>query len=309
MEKIVVVGSLNIDTNIFVPHIPKIGETIIAKEMKNYFGGKGANQAMSIARLGGKVEMIAAVGDDAEGKKYIENLRAENIGTQGIVEKKNMPTGMAIISVDEKGQNNIIVYPGANYAISKEDINQHLDIIKEAKYCVLQLEIPLEVVEHTINTCYENDTIVILNPAPAVADIPAELLSKVDFFLPNETELDIISKEKVRADNMVEVCRNIINKGCKNVIVTLGDKGSLWVDEERAQYFSAYKVKAVDTTAAGDSFIGAFAFSLSKGKSIEEAIRFATRAASITVTRKGAQSSLPYLEELADIIQVKKCSQ
>jgi len=298
MEKVVVIGSLNIDTNIFVPHIPKIGETIIATDMRNYHGGKGGNQAISIARLGGNIEMIAAVGDDDQAQKVIEKLKEEKIGTKGIIEKKNKSTGMAIINVGNNGQNNIIVYPGANFEISKEDIDKYIDIIKEAEYCVLQLEIPYEIVKYIINLCYENNTRVIFNPAPAVENIEEDLLSKVDFLLPNETELDIIAKENVTETNMVKVCRTIIDQGCKNVIVTLGEKGCLWVNKEREQYFSALKVKAVDTTAAGDSFIGGFAFMLSDGKDVEDAIRFATKVAGITVTRKGAQDSLPYFEEV-----------
>jgi len=298
VDKVVVVGSLNMDTNLSVPHIPVVGETIIAKGMSLFKGGKGANQAVAIARLGGDVEMIGAVGDDDNGRKIISGMKKEKVGTAGLIVKENTPTGIAIISVAENGDNNIIVHSGANYQLGKEDIDKNLDLIKAASYCVLQLEIPLEVVRYTIDICYKNNVQVILNPAPVVAEIDAEILSKVEYLLPNESELNIIAGKEVSEEKMIESCREIIAKGCQNVIVTLGDKGSLWVTENGYRYFEAMEVNAVDTTAAGDSFIGAFTYMLAQGKDVIEAIEFATRAAAITVTRKGAQDSLPVLAEV-----------
>jgi len=298
VDRVVVVGSLNMDTNLSVPHIPAVGETIIATGMSLFKGGKGANQAVAIARLGGNVEMIGAVGNDENGMNIIEGLKKEKVGVEGMIVKEDAPTGIAIISVAENGDNNIIVHSGANYQIGKEDIDRNIDLIKSASYCVLQLEIPLEVVKYTMDICHENKVKVIFNPAPARADIDTDMLSRVEYLLPNESELNIIAGKTVTEEDMVETCREIIGKGCRNVIVTLGEKGSLWVTESEYRYFEALKVNAVDTTAAGDSFIGAFTYMLAQGKDTAEAIEFATRAAAVTVTRKGAQDSLPVLAEV-----------
>ena len=232
------------------------------------------------------------------GMKIIEGLKKEKVGVEGMIVKEDAPTGIAIISVAENGDNNIIVHSGANYQIGKEDIDRNIDLIKSASYCVLQLEIPLEVVKYTMDICHENKVKVIFNPAPARADIDTDMLSRVEYLLPNESELNIIAGKTVTEEDMVETCREIIGKGCRNVIVTLGEKGSLWVTESEYRYFEALKVNAVDTTAAGDSFIGAFTYMLAQGKDTAEAIEFATRAAAVTVTRKGAQDSLPVLAEV-----------
>lgn len=298
MNDVVVVGSLNMDTNMAVPHIPIVGETIIAKDINYFNGGKGANQAISITRLGGNVEMIGAIGNDGNGNKLFAGLKNEGVGTKGLVIKEDSFTGIAIISVADNGDNNIIVYSGANYQLNKEDIDKNLNLIKSAKYCVLQLEIPFEVVKYVIDICYNNNIKIILNPAPAVDGIDYDLISKVDFLLPNESELSILAKTTVIDENIVDICSDIVKKGCKNVIVTLGEKGSLWVNKKKFRKFKALKVNAVDTTAAGDSFIGAFTFMLSEGKAIDEAIKFATKAAAVTVTRKGAQDSLPSRKEI-----------
>src|SRR5690554_6247816 len=286
------------DINFSVPHIPTVGETIIATGMSLHRGGKGANQAVAIARLGGNVEMIGAVGNDENGTLIIEGLKEEKVGIEGLMVKEGTPTGTAIISVAENGDNNIIVHSGANYQLGKEDIDKNIELIKSARYCVLQLEIPYEVVKYTIDICYENDVKVIFNPAPAVTNIDVDMLSRVEYFLPNESELNIIAGKTVTEENILETCREIIGKGCRNVIVTLGERGSLWVTESEHKYFEALKVNAVDTTAAGDSFIGAFTYMLAQGKDTAEAIEFATRAAAVTVTRKGAQDSLPVLAEV-----------
>ena len=298
MDKVVVVGSLNMDTNIAVPHIPIVGETVIATDISYHKGGKGANQAISIARLGGSVEMIGAVGSDKNGINIVDGLKHERVGTDGVIIKDDSSTGIAIINVADNGDNNITVYSGANHELTKEDIKSNLDVIKSAKYCVLQLEIPYEVARYVIDVCYKNSIRVILNPAPAIDEIDKDLLSKVDFLLPNESELNIIAQKTVSDKNMLDICREIVNKGCKNVIVTLGAKGSLWVNETNSEYFNAIKVKAVDTTAAGDSFIGAFTYMLSKEMGVYGAIKFATKAAAVTVTRKGAQDSLPTIREV-----------
>lgn len=298
MDRVVVVGSLNMDINFSVPHIPTVGETIIATGMSLHRGGKGANQAVAIARLGGNVEMIGAVGNDENGTLIIEGLKEEKVGIEGLMVKEGTPTGTAIISVAENGDNNIIVHSGANYQLGKEDIDKNIELIKSARYCVLQLEIPYEVVKYTIDICYENDVKVIFNPAPAVTNIDVDMLSRVEYFLPNESELNIIAGKTITEENILETCREIIGKGCRNVIVTLGERGSLWVTESEHKYFEALKVNAVDTTAAGDSFIGAFTFMLARGNDTAEAIKFATRAAAVTVTRKGAQDSLPVLAEV-----------
>lgn len=300
MKNIVVVGSLNMDINLLVPHIPSVGETILANEVSYFRGGKGANQATAIARLGGSVVMIGAVGNDSHGKQLLNGLVSEGIETDGILIKDGYSTGFAVVCVSLDGNNNIIVSPGTNHKILKDDIDRFKDIILQADFCVLQLEIPENIVNYVIDICFENNTKVILNPAPAIYHFNDETLKKIDYLIPNETELSIIADTSVNNNNIEEICQGLIRKGCKNVIVTMGDKGSLWINDKCARYYPAEKVAAIDTTAAGDSFIGGFTYMLANGKSIDDAIKFATKAAAITVTRRGAQESLPTLDDVME---------
>lgn len=249
--------------------------------------------------------MIGAVGNDEDGHKIISGLEKEGVGTAGLTIKDHAKTGMALVCVANNGDNNIIVYPGTNYQITKDDIDRNIEAITLADYCLLQLEIPSEIVRYVITICNENKVKVVFNPAPVSADFNDSMLHDIDYILPNETELAracaMITGEKVTEKNIRKLCEPLLDKGCHNIIVTLGEKGSLLVNHSKQEFFPAVKVKTVDTTAAGDSFIGAFTYWLALGRQIDEAIRFATKAAAITVTRRGAQDALPGIEEVNNL--------
>lgn len=305
MSDIVVVGSLNMDIVVRVPHIPVVGETILAKSINRYPGGKGANQAVAAARLDGDVQMIGKIGDDRNGQILLDNLKENHVGIEG-TEKGREATGTAFINVSDKGENNIVVYPGANNHITIEQIKKHRKIIESSKICILQLEIPYEIIKYVVNLCYENKVKVIFNPAPAIENIDDEVLKKSFILIPNESELAIMSRRELNSIKEIEEAAiELCKKGSSNVIVTLGDKGSLWVTPDFVKYYDSIKVEAKDTTGAGDSFIGGLAVALTKGKTIEEAIQFATYVAALTVTKDGAQSSLPSIEEVEDFIKIK----
>lgn len=294
--KIVVVGSINMDTTYSLPHIPIEGETIIAKNKTVQRGGKGQNQAIQIGRLGVDVSMIGAVGTDPEGKQILKGLEEDKVSTDSIIIKEGS-TGTASIYVDEKGQNNIVVDPGANYKLTIEDIEKNIDLIKSADIVVMQNEIPLEVNYKVIDICDEEGIISIYNPAPANKEFKNEYLGKLDYFLPNESEIAIILDKEFDED-FEEMAKEILELGCKNVIITLGKHGSLLVNKDKVHLQSAKKVDAVDTTGAGDSYIGAFAAALSSGLDIEEAMDMATIVSAVTVTGHGAVDSLPTLEDI-----------
>lgn len=289
--KILVIGSLNMDTTYSLSHIPKEGETIISSKKTVQRGGKGQNQAIQIGRLGCDITMIGAVGDDPEGKILLEGLKEDGVDPDSIFIKKGS-TGTASIYVDKKGQNNIVVFPGANFEITVEDIEKNSDLIKSADIVVLQNEIPLEVNYKVIELCNNEDTITVYNPAPANKNFKKEYLGMVDYFLPNETEIEIILDREIGED-YEEIAREALELGCKNVIITLGKTGSLLVNKEKTHLEPAKVVKAVDTTAAGDSYIGGFVAGLAAGLEVEGAMELATRVAAITVTRPGAVDSLP----------------
>lgn len=303
MADIVVVGSLNMDTVVSVPYIPKIGETILATDANYYGGGKGANQAIAAARLGSKVSMIGKVGRDENGQVLLDSLKKEGIDATG-VEVSNGITGTAFINVSSKGENNIVVYPGANKDLDIAQIERHRKLIENSKVCVLQLEIPYEVVKYVINICYEKGVKVIFNPAPATYEIEDELIKKTYILIPNETELSILAGGwESSLEKLEQTAKEVHNKGCQNLIVTLGDKGSMLLQEDQIKYFQSKKVDSVDTTAAGDSFIGALVAGIVEGKTISESIEFASFTAALTVTRPGAQHSLPTKEEVEEFIK------
>ncbi len=302
MADIVVVGSLNMDLTVRVPHIPKVGETILAKEIHNNGGGKGANQAIAAARLGSSVAMVGKVGQDKNGHALLNALMKENIDITGVEFSEDM-TGTAFIQVSDEGDNNIVVYSGANRHVDIAQIERNRHIIENSKICVLQMEIPFEVVKYVANICYSKGVKVVFNPAPATAQIDDDLLKKSYILIPNETELFLLAGEDgLNLDRIDEVIEKVYRRGVNNLIVTLGDKGSLYYNGEKKLVFESKKVKAADTTAAGDSFIGALVTGLVEGKTIEEAIKFASYAAALTVTKLGAQSSLPTRVEVESFI-------
>ena len=303
MTDIVVVGSLNMDTVVSVPHIPKIGETILATDVNYYAGGKGANQAVAAARLGSSVSMIGKVGKDKNGQVLLDSLKKEGIDTTGIEFSEDI-TGTAFINVSDKGENNIVVYPGANKDLDISQIERHRKIIENSKVCILQLEIPYEVVKYVINLCYEKNVKVVFNPAPAIKEIEDEIISKTHILIPNETELGLLAGTKENISEELEtIAKEVYSKGCENLIITLGNKGGLYLQKDKMEYFESKKVNSVDTTAAGDSFIGALVTGIVEGKAISEAIEFASFAAALTVTKSGAQNSLPIRAEVEEFIK------
>jgi ribokinase len=290
---ITVIGSLNMDLVSYVTRLPQTGETVIGKDFQQMPGGKGANQADAIAKLGAPVRMLGGVGEDALGKALLTSLHKDGVDIAQIESFTDCPTGMATITVDDEGNNCIVVTPGANYRFAAECLENSKAAIAASEIIVTQLEIPVETVRYSLKLAKKLGKTTILNPAPACT-LDDALLSVVDILIPNETELELLSGITTRNETeTLEAARKLINRGVKEVIVTLGAKGCIYVSSERYRIFEAYQVDAVDTTAAGDSFIGGLAVALSEGKTIEEAVSFAMAVAALTVTKKGAQSSLP----------------
>lgn len=296
--KILVVGSINMDLVTVTEKTPKIGETVLGRTFSQIPGGKGANQAVAMARLKADVSMIGRVGTDSFGDTLIDGMKKDGLGVEGIEKVEGVSTGIASIVVDDSAHNSIIVVPGANFEITKEDIDRHIDLYKEADIIVHQLETPIDVVAYSMEVSKKIGKTTILNPAPA-RELSDEMIANVDYLIPNETELELISGMEVKTDEDVKAASRILmDKGVKKLIVTLGSKGAMYIDENETKVVKAYKVTAVDTTAAGDSFIGGLTTGIAKGLTIEKAMEFATKVGALTVTKAGAQTSLPTLEEV-----------
>lgn len=305
MKKIVVVGSSNTDLIIKVPEIPRPGETLLGGEFRTFPGGKGANQAVAAARAGGDVIFIAAVGDDAYGNEAISGYRLDNINTENIKVCKGIPSGIAMITVSEKGENAITVASGANAELRPEDLEEAEEPFNEADYMLIQLETPLDTVLKAVELCNELNTKVILNPAPA-ADLSNEILQKVNIITPNETEAERLTGILVSDENSAASAAEALHKrGVDTVIITMGAKGAYLSDNESKARFMVpgFSVQAVDTTAAGDVFNGQLAVSLAEGKELERAVLEAHGAAAISVQKLGAQSSIPRREETCYFIE------
>jgi len=303
MTDIVVVGNLNMDLVVKAPRMPVAGETIHGEDLRNIPGGKGANQAAAIAKLGGRVAMVGRVGNDAFGSRMIDNLKQLGVNTNHVRIDAEAATGTAIIIVNEGGENSIVVSPGANGRVAKEDIDRIDKLLDQAKYLLLQFEIPLETVQYAIEMASRKKMKVILNPAPA-KNVPPEILTKVDFLVSNETETKILTGLEVKDLNSAEAAaRKLAELGVSVVIITLGEKGALLVTGNEAIHVPAQKVKAVDTTAAGDAFIGGLVTALVKGYAFKDAVKYASCAGTLAVTKFGAQTSLPTLEEVEHLFK------
>lgn len=300
---ITVVGSLNMDLVVFADKIPRPGETVLGKNFKQVPGGKGANQANAAAKLGADVNMIGCVGNDSFGVQLRESLKRDGVNVEHVLVKQNVSTGVAIILVEASGDNCITVASGANFSITEDNITEVRNIITASDVILLQLEIPIDIVKSAIFVAKSAGSTVILNPAPA-AELDTEILKNTDILTPNETELELLSRHKTDTlDNLKAAGAILLNKGVKELVITLGSKGCLHMTKETATHYNAYKVDAVDTTAAGDSFNAALAVYLSEGKTMKEAIEFAMKVGAMTVTKEGAQTSLPLLNEVADFDQ------
>ncbi|MGE5629480.1 MAG: ribokinase [Caulobacteraceae bacterium] len=299
MNKVLVIGSLNIDMVAVVDTIPKKGETVLASNMEKYDGGKGANQAVASCKFGASTSIIGAVGNDEDGKALLRRMKSKGVDVTGVKLRENEKTGTAWITVDLKGENSIVVISGANRALGKEDIEANEVLFKEADVVLLQLEIPIETVAYAINKAKENGCKVILNPAPAVK-LDWDILSKADIITPNESELDILVN-CMEGSGRLEKAQKLIDQGVANVICTLGEDGALLVNKAGHIKFPAFSVNAVDTTGAGDCFNGVLAAELANNKSMEAAIKTAVKASSFSVTKKGAQSSMPSRQDVDNI--------
>lgn len=299
-KKIVVIGSSNIDMTIIADRHPAPGETVLGGVFQMGAGGKGANQAVAAKRLGGNVEFFCKLGNDTFGENTKRHYEKEGLDVSHIMTSEKH-SGVALITVDAKAENSIVVASGANSDITPDDIESIKDEIASAGILLLQLEIPIESVIAASRIGHENNAFVILNPAPA-SDLPQEIYSYISLIIPNETEASIMTGIKVTDEFSAEKSANILMaRGIENVIITMGAKGSLLCTKGKPPIFTpSVKVKAVDTTAAGDTFCGGLCVALAEGRSMEEAIRFATQASSLTVQRTGAQDSIPMRYEISE---------
>lgn len=297
-QQILVVGSSNTDMVIKAAHLPRPGETILGGTFFMNPGGKGANQAVAIARLGGSVTFICKTGSDIFGHQSQQLFEEEGINTSYVFSDSGNPSGVALITVDEKAENCIVVASGANANLLPSDLAKAEEAIEQADLVLMQLEVPMETVRFVANIAWQKGKKVILNPAPA-HPLPADLLRHLYLITPNETEAEMITGVKITDESSAgEAARLLSEMGVQHVIITLGSKGALIYSDGKAEMVPALKVEAVDTTAAGDVFNGALTVALSEGRSLKEAARFACKASAISVTRVGAQSSAPYRNEV-----------
>lgn len=296
-KRILVIGSSNTDMTIKGAKLPSPGETILGGEFVMGPGGKGANQAVAAKRLGGNVEFICKVGSDIFGENSLKGYSKEGLDTSHVL-YSGKPSGVALILVDKGGENVISVAPGANGDITESDIDSVAEVIRSADYLILQLEIPVPSVVRAAKIAHEAGVYVILNPAPACA-LPSELFQYISLITPNQSECSLMTGISVCDEpSLDEAIKALRAMGVVDAVVTLGSKGSLVYYDGHKSMVPALKVEAVDATAAGDTFCGALCVALSKGESLPEAARFATRASALTVQKMGAQASIPYLEDI-----------
>ena len=298
MEKIMVIGSSNTDLLIKTDRIPDPGETVLGGTFMMNAGGKGANQAVAVARMGGDVIFVTRIGDDMFGRGSLAGYERDGIDVSHIIKDKAAPSGVALITVDAKGENCIVVAPGANNRLLPADIDAVADAIRHSEYLLMQMEIPMETIEHAAAIACEAGKKVVLNPAPA-ACLSDRLLSGLYLITPNRSESRLLTGVTVADWESAERAADVLlERGVGNDVITLGSLGSLVRNRELSERVPACRVEAVDTTAAGDVFNGALCVALAEGRTLVEAVRFATRASAISVTRMGAQSSIPTRSEL-----------
>jgi len=310
-KPVVVIGSVNLDLVAAVPHIPLTGETVTGVSLERFYGGKGANQAVSVARLDYPVRIIAKVGDDENGEVLRRGLREAGVDVRGVSTSPETPSGTALIFTDPAGQNSIVIIAGANGCLLPVDLAKFESLINSAGIILLQLEVPLQTVIYVAEMGYRKNIPVMLDPAPA-RELPPKLLLQLAWLTPNEVEAcTLCSHPSVAlAPNQVPQCaEDLLSRGPRNVIIKLGDQGAyLATRDGLRQHIPAYKVRAIDTTAAGDAFNGALAVGLLQGKSPVEAATFASAVAALSVTRKGAQPSMPTALEVCKFLKKAKLS-
>jgi len=290
---VTVVGSLNMDLVARSPRIPRPGETILGGEFRTAPGGKGANQAVAAARMGGQVSMVGRVGSDAFAQSLLDGLAADGIDHAYVMRDPEAATGVALIVVDDRGENSIVVASGANMRLSPADVDAAEAAIAAADVLLLQLEVPLEVVVRAAEVGRAHGATVILNPAPA-CPLPPELLSLIDVLIPNESETALLTHLPVGDRAEIEAAALALRElGVDTVVLTLGEQGALLVEKGKQEVVPAFEVTPVDTTAAGDAFVGGFAVALAEGRSLADAVRWGNAAGALATTQLGAQPSLP----------------
>ena len=299
MSEITVLGIFVADISFSGPKIPSIGETILGKKYNVGPGGKGCNQAIAIARLGGNTNFISKIGKDAYGELALKTLKKNKISTENIIQDANQQTGVAGILVDQNtGKNAINVIVGAPSSLKISEIEKQINLIKKSKIFLTQLEVPKNVTLHCLKTAKENGCTTILNPAPA-SEISNEFYKNIDFFTPNETVAEFYTGIKITNDqDAKQAADKLLNLGIKKIIITLGEKGLFYSDGKEETYLKASAVKAIDTTGAGDAFNGGLAFGLSKEKPIKECLELANKVAGISTTKLGAGDAMPFLKDI-----------
>lgn len=300
--KIIVIGSLNMDLIVRAPNLPAPGETVLGGSFATASGGKGANQAVAASRLGAQVSMVGRVGKDSYGDALLQGLQSDGVDTRFIQRDPDQPTGLALITVDDHGENSIVVVSGANWQVSPADIDLAADQIISADVLVLQLEIPLESVEYAARLAHQHQVPVIINPAPARA-LPASLLPCVTYLVPNESEAALLSETAITdfrtAQQAIERIRQL---GVNTVIMTRGSQGAYVSAHSISYAVPAFQVDPVDTTAAGDAFVAGLAFSIAARQPLEQAVRLAAAAGALATTKAGAQPSLPNAEQVQALL-------
>ena len=299
MSEITVLGIFVADISFSGSKIPSIGETILGKKYNVGPGGKGCNQAIAIARLGGNTNFISKIGKDAYGELALKTLEKNKISKQNIIQDGKQQTGVAGILVDQNnGKNAINVIVGAPSSLRISEIEKQINLIKRSKIFLTQLEVPKDVTLHCLKTAKENGCITILNPAPA-SEISKEFYNNIDFFTPNETEAEFYTGIKITSEKEAkQAADKLLNLGIKKIIITLGEKGLFYSDGKEETYLKASAVKAIDTTGAGDAFNGGLAFGLSKEKPIKECLELANKVAGISTTKLGAGDAMPFLKDI-----------
>lgn len=299
MDRIIVAGSINMDLVIETDEIPAIGETVAGKAFSTIPGGKGANQAVAIAKQGGDCIFLGKVGNDDFGANVLKSMQDAGINTD-LIKIENESTGVSIINVDKTGANNIVYIAGANNLVDENYIDQNKDILDSAKYIVMQNELPEKTIEHILKICKDKKIKTILNPAPARM-IEKDMLELIDILIPNEHELSRIADHKVENDEDVrKASEKLLTGGLKEIVVTLGERGVFYKNKDEEKFYDSYKAKVVDTTAAGDSFIGGFVNVLMQTNDIDKSIDFGQRVAAIAIGKVGAQTSIPTKEEVKE---------
>jgi ribokinase len=305
MQKIVVIGSSNVDLIMKMDHLPGKGETVTDADFMQVFGGKGANQAVGAVRAGGNVAFINCVGDDAYTSKMLDNFRRDGLDINYVFQEKGIASGHALVMIGGEGNNYLSVAPGANYKLTPEKIDEAMPAIDEAAMIIMQYEIPAETIKYVFNIAEEKKIPVLWNFAPA-REFDLTYLAKTSILVVNETEAEFLSGLPVETNMEVEVAADKLHAmGAKLVIITLGKRGSFALSENEKMYMKAFNVEVVDTTSAGDVFCGTLAVAIVEGKNLEESLRFASAASALCVTKMGAQPSAPIRADIENFLRKK----